>query len=60
MAALVIEAPFAPLHDPGCAGLCATCGTDLNVETCTCGEAAAEGHPFSALKDLLGDDESGA
>ncbi len=53
MAALVIEAPFAPLHDPECAGLCATCGADLNTETCSCDQAASDEHPFAALKSLL-------
>lgn len=58
MAALVIEAPFAPLHDPECAGLCATCGADLNTETCHCDKAVSDEHPFVALKDLLGDADS--
>jgi len=57
LAALVIEAPFAPLHDPGCAGLCASCGADLNTEECSCDSTAADDHPFAALKGLLGEDE---
>lgn len=56
-AALVIEAPFVPLHEPECAGLCSGCGADLNVEVCTCEACGDDDHPFAALKDLLeGDD----
>ena len=59
VAALVVEAPFAPLHDESCAGLCLTCGADLNVEACHCGDEPDAEHPFAALKDLLGEDEEG-
>lgn len=58
MASLVIEAPFAPLHDEECAGLCVTCGADLNTESCTCNDEPAPDHPFAGLKDLLGSDGS--
>jgi len=58
IAALVIEAPFAPLHDEECAGLCASCGADLNTEKCTCEQSPADDHPFAGLKSLLGDDDS--
>lgn len=60
IAALVIEAPFAPLHDEACKGLCATCGADLNVETCACGQQPAADHPFSALAGLLGEQDDTA
>lgn len=53
MAGLVLEAPFVPLHDPDCKGLCAECGADLNSETCGCEHASTDDHPFSALKTLL-------
>lgn len=53
-AAIVLETPFAPLHDPECVGICATCGTDLNVGECECSPIEpATGHPFAKLKDLL-------
>lgn len=58
MAALVIEAPFAPVHDPDCAGLCATCGADLNVEECHCEHGTDDDHPFAVLKGLLGEEET--
>lgn len=60
MAGLVIEAPFVPLHDEACKGLCPTCGVDLNTEHCTCDHAPAEDHPFSALKTLVDDLEDGS
>ncbi len=57
-AALVIEAPFAPVHDPECAGLCHECGADLNEGECSCVHEVGGKHPFSALKDLLPPEES--
>jgi uncharacterized protein len=33
---LLLDAPAAPLCRPDCAGLCPTCGIDLNVATCEC------------------------
>ena len=59
MAALVIEAPFAPLHDEECPGLCATCGADLNEGPCSCAQPLEPGHPFASLKELLGDEAGG-
>jgi uncharacterized protein len=55
MAALVLEAPFAPLHDEECAGICALCGADLNDGPCACAEHRQDGGPFSALQGLLQD-----
>lgn len=52
LAALVVEAPFAPLHDDNCEGLCATCGEDLNLGPCSCPDEPAEEHPFATLKEL--------
>ena len=54
MAGLVLEAPFAPLHDEACAGICAECGADLNEEPCDCDSEADDTHPFADLKGLLG------
>jgi uncharacterized protein len=34
--ALVTEQPMQPLCRPDCAGLCPTCGVDLNQSTCQC------------------------
>jgi DUF177 domain-containing protein len=33
---VLLELPIAPLCRPGCAGLCAQCGADLNEELCSC------------------------
>jgi uncharacterized protein len=33
---LLLEAPVAPLCRPDCAGLCPTCGIDLNAAGCGC------------------------
>lgn len=57
LAALTVEAPFAPVHDASCAGLCPTCGRNLNVESCECHATLPESHPFADLKQLLGDEE---
>lgn len=57
MAGLVLEAPFVPLHDPDCKGLCPDCGIDLNTESCGCEHTPADDHPFSALKALLEEPE---
>lgn len=59
LAALTIEAPFAPLHDPDCKGICPQCGTDLNITTCACVPVPAEKPgPFDKLKELLPDLET--
>jgi len=33
---ILLEAPIAPLCRADCAGLCPTCGTDLNLGSCDC------------------------
>lgn len=35
--AVLLELPQVPLCRPDCAGLCPTCGTELNTEACSCG-----------------------
>jgi uncharacterized protein len=52
MSALVLEAPFAPLHAEDCKGICPTCGADRNVEECGCGREA-KSSPFDVLKDMF-------
>jgi len=56
MSVLVLEAPFAPLHDEECAGICTECGTDLNTGSCSCPTGSGEDHPFAALKALASED----
>jgi uncharacterized protein len=55
MAALVLEAPFAPLHDEECAGICPACGADLNNGPCACAQNSGNDNPFAALQGLLQD-----
>jgi len=50
-AAIVVDLPFAPLHDEECKGICPVCGADRNTEPCACGQPEAES-PFAALRDL--------
>ena len=52
-AALTLEAPFAPVHDEECAGLCPVCGCNLNEEQCTCHIDFDSTGPFADLKGLL-------
>jgi uncharacterized protein len=51
---LVLTLPFAPLHSPDCAGLCASCGADLNDGPCACAPQTG-GSQFAVLKELLTD-----
>lgn len=56
LASLVLDLPFAPLHDPDCAGICPSCGADLVDGPCSC-EPVRPDSPFAALKDLLPPDD---
>lgn len=53
-AALVLEAPRVPLCRESCAGICPTCGANLNEGPCSCEpeEPSDAGNPFAALKDI--------
>jgi len=50
--AVVEEMPAAVLCREDCAGLCPTCGADLNHEPCGCAEAPPVDSRWSALEDL--------
>lgn len=50
--AVVLSLPLLQLCRDDCAGLCATCGADLNTEDCP-GHDESSGSPFSVLRDLL-------
>ncbi len=61
VAALLVEVPLVPLCDEDCAGLCSTCGANLNEGPCACSAAPVDDvprmsdgrvSPFAALKDL--------
>ncbi|MDA3935374.1 MAG: YceD family protein [Actinomycetota bacterium] len=57
LAAIVIEAPFAPLCRPDCMGLCPECGTDLNVDSCECESSYTKESPFSSLQGMFTENE---
>lgn len=57
VSALVLEAPFAPLHTPECRGLCASCGADLNEGLCGCEHGPRPDSPFAKLRELFEDGE---
>ena len=56
--AMVMDTPFVVLCRPDCAGLCPTCGANLNEGPCGCEEAAerawvdSDENPFAALRNL--------
>ena len=49
--AILLALPLAPLCREECAGLCLTCGADLNESACSC--ALADGNPRWAALDGL-------
>ncbi|MEQ1877787.1 MAG: DUF177 domain-containing protein [Bdellovibrionia bacterium] len=50
---IALAEPSQPVCREGCKGLCATCGTNLNEESCRCAkEKNIKVHPFSVLKKL--------
>lgn len=51
--AVRIELPFAPLHAEDCAGICPTCGCDLNESECSCDSDAAKPGPFDSLQGMF-------
>ena len=57
-AALVYSTPFVVLCKEDCAGLCPTCGADLNEGPCACAENDEDDddNPFAVLKNLKFDD----
>ena len=50
--ALVLEMPDWPLCSESCKGLCASCGTNLNINECNCHDSTEPSSPFSALSEL--------
>ena len=51
--ALVLDLPDQILHDPDCAGLCAVCGKDLNIDPHTHDETTPDPR-WAALEELRG------
>lgn len=56
---LIVELPYAPVHDDECRGICPVCGADRNVEECACA-TPGPASPFDKLKDLQLKDDDGA
>ena len=54
--AVLLELPLAPLCKEYCLGLCPQCGTNLNLETCSC---ALPADPRWSALDVLRDGEGG-
>jgi uncharacterized protein len=50
---VLLDAPATPLCRPDCAGLCPTCGADLNQGRCGCSEQVADDR-WAALEELRG------
>ncbi len=48
---IILAFPTNPLCDPGCKGLCAQCGQDLNKASCECGPPPVD-ERWSGLGDL--------
>jgi uncharacterized protein len=48
---ILLEIPYKPLCSEACNGLCASCGTDLNISDCTCNKNAVS-MAFSSLQGL--------
>lgn len=59
-AAILVDLPLQPLCREDCAGICPSCGVNLNEEQCYCAQKRAEENeefeaaknPFSVLKEL--------
>ena len=51
--ALLLELPLQFFCKPDCKGLCPVCGANLNQGTCTCQEGNVVTGPFSALKNIV-------
>ena len=50
--ALILELPYRFLCSEDCKGLCTSCGTNLNLGTCTCRTDVDDMNPFAALKAI--------
>ena len=55
--ALLLELPMQFYCRPDCKGLCPVCGVNLNQQTCTCQEGNVVTGPFSALKEIVRNNE---
>ena len=51
--ALLLEIPMQFFCKPDCKGLCPVCGANLNKGSCTCQEGNVVTGPFSALQNIV-------
>ena len=51
--ALLLEMPMQLFCKPDCKGLCPVCGGNRNLQACTCQEGSVVTGPFSALKEIV-------
>jgi uncharacterized protein len=49
----IASLPIQPICKETCAGLCAVCGGNRNLDPCTCADDGGENRPFAALRSLL-------
>ena len=56
--AVLLASPLQPLCREECAGLCPTCGKNLNQGACAC-PPAGTGRPLAALADLMKTERNG-
>ena len=54
---LVLELPMRFVCSEDCKGICYVCGANRNIAPCTCQEGGERQNPFSALSELLTEDE---
>lgn len=52
---ILVQIPMLPICRETCAGLCPTCGTNLNEGTCDC-PLDVSASPFSVLQEILEDE----
>jgi uncharacterized protein len=53
LAAIIHELPRVLLCREDCAGLCPSCGANLNDQTCGCADTPSPDNPFAALSNLI-------
>ena len=51
--AVLLELPMCFICKPDCKGLCPVCGANRNKVACTCQEGGNTTNPFSALKNIV-------
>jgi uncharacterized protein len=49
---IVLSLPYSSICSESCQGLCVSCGTNKNEQSCSCREESENVNPFSILKDI--------